>query len=103
MVVCTPCCATENGKLVYSDNNLILVYYQCTRLLEDGTCDSDHVHLDITMKDTRHMQPHQLLWFKVLARQLCLDIDDMQTVLHDGTSLCVCDVIAQQYVLFTHV
>ena len=71
---------------MYSDNNLILVYYQCTRLLEDGTCDSDHVHLDITMKDTRHMQPHQLLWFKVLARQLCLDIDDMQTVSHDGTS-----------------
>ena len=68
---------------MYTDNSRVMVYYQCTRVLEDGTCDPTHTHLDI-VTSRRDVELNQLKWFKVLVENLCLDPSRMQLVSHEG-------------------
>ena len=75
----------ENGIIVYTDNERVIVYYQCTRVLQDGTCDPTHAHLDITV-NKRSVEVFKLKWFNVLLRKLCFDPNNMQLVPHDGMS-----------------
>ena len=78
----------ENGIIVYTDNERVIVYYQCTRVLQDGTCDPTHAHLDITV-NKRSVEVFKLKWFNVLLRKLCFDPNNMQLVPHDGMSFHV--------------
>jgi hypothetical protein len=74
---------TGTGMIVYTDNKNIVLYYECSRILEDGTCDPEHTQLHFSTR-TRNTPKHVFRSLKVMLENHCFDLSDIQFVSHEG-------------------
>ena len=64
-----------------------LVMYQCTRLLDDGTCDPHHQHGGVLTRHLEDVSEDTRVHLRQVLRDACLEPGDFISVEHNRQSL----------------
>ena len=59
------------------------MFYECGRVLQDGTCDPSFTRLHVSMR-SRTAGKHVIRALKVILKRLCIQLEDVQVVDHTG-------------------
>jgi len=71
------------GKVVYTDNEEVLIWYECELIDVSGACVYGRSRLEILQR-TRNANGNLYLVHRDLVRSLCLDPKLLQLVTHHG-------------------
>ena len=81
-------CASEAGrrhvgKVVYTDYEEVLIWYECEEVDVSGACSFGRSRLEILQR-TRSANGNLYLVHRDLVRSLCVDPKRLELVSHDG-------------------